>query len=43
MLARHGFARKQEWKLEEQGDNMVALEPKLCRPCRVARAVPVSV
>ena len=24
-LARHGFARKQEWKLEEQGDNMVAL------------------
>ena len=24
-LARHGFARKQEWKLEEQSDNMVAL------------------
>ena len=24
-LARHGFARKQEWKLEEQGDSMVAL------------------
>lgn len=24
-LTRHGFARKQEWKLEEQGDNMVAL------------------
>ena len=24
-LARHGFARKQEWKLEGQGDNMVAL------------------
>lgn len=24
-LARHGFARKQEWKLEEQGVNMVAL------------------
>ena len=24
-LARHGFARKQEWKLEEQGDNMVVL------------------
>ncbi len=24
-FARHGFARKQEWKLEEQSDNMVAL------------------
>ena len=24
-LARHGFARKQEWKLEEQSDSMVAL------------------
>ena len=24
-LARHGFARKQEWKLEKQSDNMVAL------------------
>ena len=24
-LARHGFARKQEWKLEEQSDNMVVL------------------
>ncbi len=23
-LARHGFARKQEWKLEEQGEDMVA-------------------
>ena len=24
-LARHGFARKQEWKLEEQSENMIAL------------------
>lgn len=24
-LARHGFARKQEWKLEEQAENMLAL------------------
>lgn len=42
-LARHGFARKQEWKLEEQSDNMVALSLSSADHARVARAVPVSV